>query len=72
MVRFPTGVRFILFSVQCPDRLWLLESLHSYCLQGFFQLVKRPEREADHLPPCSSEEKYAWNYISTYSYIFKA
>jgi hypothetical protein len=27
--------------------------------------VRRPGREADHLPPSSAEVKYAWSYIST-------
>jgi hypothetical protein len=34
--------------------------------------VKRPEREADHSPPSSSEVKNAWNYTSTPQYAFMA
>jgi hypothetical protein len=29
--------------------------------------VKRPGREADHLPPTSAEVNYAWSYASTLS-----
>jgi hypothetical protein len=32
--------------------------------------VKRPEREADHLPPSSAEIKNAWSYICTIQYVF--
>jgi hypothetical protein len=34
--------------------------------------VKRPEREADHLPPSSAEVKNAWSYASTPQYVFMA
>jgi hypothetical protein len=32
--------------------------------------VKRPEREADHSPPSSTEVKNAWSYTSTPLYVF--
>jgi hypothetical protein len=32
--------------------------------------VKRPCREADHLPPSSAEVKNAWSYTSTPPYVF--
>jgi hypothetical protein len=32
--------------------------------------VKRPGREAHHLPPSSAEAKNAWSYISTPQYVF--
>jgi hypothetical protein len=34
--------------------------------------VKRPEREADHSPPASAEDKNAWGYTSTPQYVFVA
>jgi hypothetical protein len=34
--------------------------------------VKRPRREADHLPPSSTEVKNTWIYISTSPYVFVA
>jgi hypothetical protein len=49
-----------------PDRLWGPPSLLSSGYQGMLCLrVKRPEREADHSPPSSSEIKNAWNDTST-------
>jgi len=36
----------------------------------FFPEVKRPEHEADHLPPSSAEVKNAWSYIFTVPYVF--
>jgi hypothetical protein len=33
--------------------------------RGSFSGVKRPEREADHLPQSSAEVKNAWSYTST-------
>jgi hypothetical protein len=35
-------------------------------------VVKRPEREADHSPPCSAEVKNVWSYTSTPQYGFMA
>jgi hypothetical protein len=34
--------------------------------------VKRPGREANHLPPSSAEVKNAWSYTSTTQYVFMA
>jgi hypothetical protein len=34
--------------------------------------LKRPGREADHLPPSSAKVKNAWSYTSTPQYIFMA
>jgi hypothetical protein len=34
--------------------------------------VKRPEREADHLPPTSAEVKKTWVYTATPLYAFMA
>jgi hypothetical protein len=34
--------------------------------------VKRPEREADHLPPFSAKVKNMWSYTSTPQYFFMA
>jgi hypothetical protein len=34
--------------------------------------VKRPGREAEHLPPSSAEVKNAWSYTSTQQYTFIA
>jgi hypothetical protein len=46
----------------------------SYHLMGtksiFFPGVKRPDCEADHLPPCSAEVMNAWGYTSTVPYFF--
>jgi hypothetical protein len=42
-------------------------------VQGALSLgVKRPRREADHLPPSSVEVKNAWSYTSTPQYVFMA
>jgi hypothetical protein len=35
-------------------------------------VVKRQEREADHAPPTSAEDKKMWIYTSTPPYAFKA
>jgi len=37
-----------------------------------FHGVKRPEREADHSPPSSTEVKNTWRYTSTPQYVFMA
>jgi hypothetical protein len=37
-----------------------------------FPGAKRPEREADHSSPSSSEVNNAWNYTSTPQYAFMA
>jgi len=56
-----------------PDRLWGSTYLLS---NGKFDVLslrlKRPGREADHLPPYSVEVKNAWSYTSTPPYIFMA
>jgi hypothetical protein len=48
----PRGNKFI-----CSDRLWSSPSLLSSGYPGLFPGVKRPGREADHLPPSSTEVK---------------
>jgi hypothetical protein len=37
-----------------------------------FPGVKRPVREADHLPTSSAEVKNAWSYTSAPQYVFMA
>jgi hypothetical protein len=34
--------------------------------------LKRPSREADHLPPSSAKVKNVWGYTSTPQYVFMA
>jgi hypothetical protein len=39
---------------------------------GFSLGIKRPGREADHLPPSSAEVKNVWSYTFTPQYVFLA
>jgi hypothetical protein len=39
---------------------------------GYFPLLRRPCREADHSPPCIGEVTSAWSYTSTTPYVFLA
>jgi hypothetical protein len=39
---------------------------------GFFEVVQRPQREADHLPPSSGEVMNDWRYTSTLLHSFTA
>jgi len=34
--------------------------------------IKRPERDADHLRPSSSEVNNAWSYTTTFPFVFMA
>jgi hypothetical protein len=36
---------------------------------GFYAVVKRPQREADHLPPFSGEVMNEWRYTSTPAFL---
>jgi hypothetical protein len=53
---FTTASRMVLRPTQPPIQ-WVLGALSLG--------VKRPGREADHLPPSSAEVKNAWSYTST-------
>jgi hypothetical protein len=55
-VRVPVGSR-IFSSPRRPERLWGSPSLLSNEYRALSPKVKRPEREADHLPPTSAKVK---------------
>jgi hypothetical protein len=57
------GSAWLLWGTQAPIQ-WVPETLSLG--------VKRPEREADHLPPSNAEVKNAWCYTSTLQYVFMA
>jgi hypothetical protein len=59
-VRVPVGSR-IFSSPRHPNWLWGPPNFLSKGYRG----VKRPEHEADHLPPASAEDKKMWIYTST-------
>jgi hypothetical protein len=59
-------------SPQTPERFW---GPNSVVLNGPWNLsagVNQPEREADHLPPPSTEVKNAFGYTSTPPYVLMA
>jgi hypothetical protein len=69
--RVPVGSR--IFTSPCPDRLWSPPSLVSKGYRGLVPPgVKRPGREAHHLPPTSAEVKKTWIYTATLPYVFMA
>ena len=55
-----------------PDALCDTPSLLLNDYQLSFSLLKRPGREADHLPPNSAEVKNKWSYASAPPYAFMA
>jgi hypothetical protein len=56
-----------------PDRLWGATQPPIHWIPWFRSLgVKRPGREADHLPPSSAEFKNTWSYTSTTQNTFMA
>jgi hypothetical protein len=64
-VRFPAGTG----NFSLPHRVQNssgTDPASYYMGRGALSLkVERPEREADHSPPCSAEVKNAWHYTST-------
>jgi len=52
-----------------PDLFWSPPSLLYSGTGALSPEVKRPEREADHLPPSNAEVKNVWCYISILQYI---
>jgi hypothetical protein len=60
----PGSLRFV-STRQRRNRPCVSSNLLSNECRGFFPLrAKRPEREADHLPPSSAEVKKRWSYSS--------
>jgi len=59
----------------CPlsEYIWLYPlSAYQMGTGGSFFGDKRPEHEADHLPPASTEVKNEWRYTSTHPCVFMA
>jgi hypothetical protein len=63
LLRNPEGKR----PLGRPKRRWEV-SIKMNPNEAAFPGVKRPGREADHLPPTSAEVKKMWIYTSTFSY----
>jgi hypothetical protein len=70
-VRLLTGTDF--FFATAPRLALGLTQLPSNWYRGLFpRSLKRPVREADHLPQSGAEIKNEWNYTSTPPYVFMA
>jgi hypothetical protein len=64
-VRFPAGLGIFLFTTVSGTALGPTQPPIQW-VPGVLSLkVHRPEREAERSPPCSTEVKNAWSYIST-------
>jgi hypothetical protein len=71
-VRFPAGAGNFLFTTASRTALGPTQPPNSW-VPGVLSLgVKRPDREADHSPPSSTDVKNAWSYTSTPQYVFMA
>jgi hypothetical protein len=64
------GLGIFLFATACRPALGPTQSPIQWVPGTLSPSVKRPVREADHLPPSSTEVKNAWRYTSTPSYVF--
>ena len=53
--------QLIFCSPKSPDQLWSPPSHQFNGYQGFFSGVRRQEREINHSPPCSAEQKHEWS-----------
>jgi hypothetical protein len=56
--------QLIFCSPKSPDQLWSPPSRQFNGHQGSFSSVRRREREIDHSPPCSTEQKLEWSCTS--------
>jgi hypothetical protein len=70
-VRVPVEVRF-LFSLHVVQTGYGAQPPIQWVPGTLSPGVKRPGREADHLPPTSAEVKNTWMYTSTPPYVFMA
>jgi hypothetical protein len=68
-VRFPVGAGN-LSSPPLPDRLWANPASYPLVTGGYFPGVKRPRREADHLPPSSAEVEESVKLYLHSQYVF--
>lgn len=53
--------QLIFYSPKSPDQLWSPPSRQFNWYQVSFSGVRRLEREIDHSPPCSAEQKHEWS-----------
>jgi hypothetical protein len=67
-VRVPVGSRILFFHVIKKQALGLMQPPIQWVPGAFSLGLKRPGREADHLPPTSAEVKKTWMYTSTPQY----
>jgi hypothetical protein len=63
---------FFLFATTSRPALGPTQCLIEWVPGTLTPAVKRPGREADHLPPSSAEVKNAWSSTSTPQYVFMA
>jgi hypothetical protein len=72
-VRVRILVRARIFTSSCrPDRPRFHPTSYPVVPGALSPRVKRPRREADHLPPTSAEVKKTWMYTSNPPYVFMA
>jgi hypothetical protein len=62
-VRVLVGSRIFFYKSYRPD-VGFTPTSYSMVTEALFPGVKRPGREADHLPPASAESKKMWMYTS--------
>jgi hypothetical protein len=66
------GVKYFLFSTASRPDLGSTQPPSQRLTGALSPGVKRPGRDADHLPPVSAEVKKIWIYTSTPPYVFMA